>query len=122
MGSTGHKVYPEDYNIMRLDKVNLNDLACLHKAVYGIAPAKDYFQKKYDTRYTSIENIGFLAYDDAGKPAAFYGVIPCFIQCDDQIVLAAQSADTMTHADHRNKGLFMKLAALTFDLCREVGI
>lgn len=122
MGSTAHKAAPEDYKIARLDKARLVDVDRLHRAVYDATPAKSHFQKKYDTRYTEIENTGFLAYDAAGKPVAFYGVIPCFIQCGGRIVLAAQSADTMTHPLHRNKGLFMKLARLTFDLCSEVGI
>ena len=122
MGSTAHKTHPDDYKIARLDKVRLADLARLHRTVYGAAPSKDHFPKKYDTHYASIENIGFLAYDAADNPVAFYGVIPCFIQCGNQIVLAAQSADTMTHPHHRKKGLFLKLARLTFDLCREVDI
>jgi len=122
MGSTADKTNTNDYNIARLDRGRLLDLARLHKIVYRVSPANNHFQRKYDTGYTGIENIGFVAYDVAGEPVAFYGVIPCFIQCGDQIVLAAQSADTMTHTDHRNKGLFMKLARLTFDLCKEVGI
>ena len=122
MGSTAHKAHPDDYKIARLDKARLTDLARLHRTVYAATPAKSHFQRKYDTRYTGIENIAFLAYDATGKPVAFYGVIPCFIQCAGQIVLAAQSADTMTHPHHRNKGLFMKLARLTFNLCSEVGI
>jgi hypothetical protein len=122
MGSTADKTNSDDYNVARLDKVRFPDLAHLHKIVYRTNPGNDHFQRKYDTSYTGLENIGFLAYDAAGEPVAFYGVIPCFIQCGDQIVLAAQSADTMTHTDHRNKGLFMKLARMTFDLCKEVGI
>jgi hypothetical protein len=122
MGSTADKTNTSEYNIARLDKARLPDLARLHKMVYWTSPANDHFQRKYDTGYTGIENIGFLAYDVAGEPVAFYGAIPCFIQSEDRIVLAAQSADTMTQTDHRNKGLFMKLARLTFDLCKEVGI
>jgi GNAT acetyltransferase-like protein len=121
MGSTADKSNTDDYKITRLDKVRLADLSRLHKTVYGVTPAKDHFQRKYNTGHTGIENVGFLAYD-AGEPIAFYGVIPCYIQCGAQIVLAAQSADTMTHADHRKKGLFIKLARLTFDLCKQLGI
>lgn len=122
MGSTTDKTHTDDYKIVRLDKAGLADIARLHKMVYGVTPAKGHFQRKYNTSYTGIENIGFLAYDAASKPVAFYGAIPCFIQCGDETVLAAQSADTMTHPKHRNKGLFIKLARLTFDLCRKVGI
>lgn len=49
-------------------------------------------------------------------------MIPCFIKCGDRVFLTAQSADTMTHPLFRNKGLFTRLARLTFDLCKQVGI
>src|SRR5678815_258028 len=97
MGSTAHKAHSDDYKIARLDAVRLADLAHLHRTVYGVTPEKDHFQRKYETHYTGIENIGFMAYDATDRPVAFYGVIPCFIRCGSQIVLAAQSADTMTH-------------------------
>jgi len=122
MGSIAHKIHSEVYKTTRLDKNRLADVAHLHTEVYGVTPAKDHFSKKYETHYTGVENIGFLAYDALGKPVAFYGVLPCLIQCGQRIVLAAQSADTMTHPDHRNKGLFIKLARLTFDLCKEVDV
>jgi hypothetical protein len=40
----------------------------------------------------------------------------------DRVVLAAQSADTMTHPHYRYKGLFVELANLTIQLCRDNGI
>jgi hypothetical protein len=110
------------YSIKRLDKNRLKDLAVLYTAVYNCRASKNYFLKKYDTSYTGVENVGYIAYDQGKKPVAFYGVIPCFIQYENQIILAAQSADTMTHPSHRCKGLFKKLATITFDLCRMSGI
>jgi hypothetical protein len=38
------------------------------------------------------------------------------------LLLAAQSADTMTHPAFRNRGLFVKLAGMTVDLCRRTQI
>ena len=55
-------------------------------------------------------------------PIAFYGVIPCFLKFGGEIIVSAQSADTMTHPEHRNKGLFAELALTTFQLCRELNI
>ena len=112
----------KEYSITRLNKNNLNDLAKLHSDVYGAAVAGNYFPKKYDTAYTGVENVGFIAYNPNGLPVAYYGVIPCFIQFGSQIILAAQSADTMTHPQHRYKGMFMELSNMTFVLCRELGI
>src|SRR5687767_8548424 len=107
----------KEYSIVRLNKANLKDVARLHSAVYTPVVDDHYF-KKYDTIYTGIENIGFIAYK-ADIPIAYYGVIPCFIEFGDQKILAAQSVDTMTHPKFRMKGMFMELSNKTFELCRE---
>jgi len=111
-----------EYLISRLNANNLKDLARLYAEVYGTAAAVDYFPKKYDTAYTGVENIGFIAYNMDNLPVAYYGVIPCFIQYGNKVMLGAQSADTMTHPKHRYKGMFVELSNRTFDLCRELGV
>jgi len=110
------------YTIERLSANNLPDVEKLHAAVYGKMPQPGFFIKKYDTSFTAIKYIGFVAYNIDRIPIGYYGVIPCFIRFDDRIVLAAQSADTMTHPQHRFKGLFVDLSNLTFQLCRSSGI
>lgn len=112
----------KEYSITRLNKSNLKDLARLHSEVYSNAVTCNYFSKKYDTAYTGVENVGFIAYNQGSLPVAYYGVIPCFIQFGNERMLAAQSADTMTHPKHRYKGMFMELSKMTFFLCRELGI
>jgi GNAT superfamily N-acetyltransferase len=109
-----------EYSIVRLSKSNLEDLARLHSVVYAPVAA-DHYVKKYDTAYTGVEYVGFIAYND-GIPIAFYGVVPCFVQSATEIILAAQSADTMTHPGYRMKGIFMELSNKTFELCRQLGI
>jgi len=112
----------KDYTIERLSKKNLGDLDKLHHAVYRKQHPASYFTKKYNTAYTGIEYIGYIAYNRNQTPIAFYGVIPCFIRYKDQLYLAAQSADTMTHPQYRFKGLFVQLANATVDLAQEEGI
>jgi hypothetical protein len=108
------------HTIHRLSIDNLNDVAKLHTAVYGKIPPFDFFLK-YDTAFTGVEHIGFIAYDK-DMPIAFYGVIPCFMKIGGKIILAAQSADTMTRAGYRKKGLFAELATKTYELCQNQGI
>jgi GNAT superfamily N-acetyltransferase len=110
------------YRIERLNYNRLKDMAELYEAVYDKFLPTDYFARKYNTAYTKIMYTGFLAYDKTNLPAAYFGVIPCFIQYNNEPVLAAQSADTMTHPEHRNKGLFVLLARFTYDLCRNENI
>ncbi len=111
-----------EYRVERLNKGNITDVARLHSEVYGVAVANDYFQKKYDTAYTGTEDVGFIAYNHDHIPIAFYGVIPCFIEYSGKTILAAQSADTMTHPGFRFKGMFVELSNLTFELCRKLDI
>src|SRR5689334_7506717 len=110
----------KEYSIVRLTRERLKDLARLHSAVYAPVP-DDYYFKKYNTAYTGVEYVGFIAYQFS-LPIAFYGVIPSFIQYKNTRVLAAQSADTMTHPAYRLKGMFMDLSNKTFALCRQLGI
>jgi len=111
-----------EYRIERLNGENLTDVEKLHAAVYGKIPPHNLFPMKYDTAFAAIQHVGFIAYNTQNMPVAFYGVIPCFIRFEDKIILAAQSADTMTHPDYRYKGLFTELASLTYQLCRSSGI
>jgi hypothetical protein len=110
------------YIVERLNTEHLTDIEQLYAAVYGKQATPGFFAKKYDTAFTGVEYTGFIAYNSQRQPIAFYAVIPCFIKCGDQIILAAQSADTMTHPDHRIKGLFVELSLTTFQLCRDLNI
>ncbi|CAN5517881.1 hypothetical protein BH09BAC6_BH09BAC6_11740 [soil metagenome] len=110
------------YLIERLCAKNIGDVAKLHAAVYGKLPPAGFFENKYDTAFTGVKYNAFIAYNNQGLPIAFYGVIPCFLRFDDSIVLAAQSADTMTHPLYRNQGLFVELAKRTFEVCCSAGI
>src|ERR1700743_8364 len=109
------------YKIVRLTAKNITDVERLHAAVYNRQPRPGFFYKKYNTAFTGIEHVGYLAYDRE-LPIAFYAAIPCFLSVNNVKVLATQSADVMTHPDYRNKGLFVELALTTFQLCRELNV
>jgi GNAT superfamily N-acetyltransferase len=108
--------------IERLSESNLDDMKRLYRAVYGPSQQVPDFRKKYATDWAGACYIAYLAYDPASQPIAYYGVLPCIIQYGEVSVLSAQSGDTMTHPDHRGKGLFALLSKKTFELCRQEGI
>ena len=112
----------KEYSIIRLSKQNIKHLAQLHAQVYSTKVSEDYFKKKYNTAYTGIENVGFLVYNKNDKPVAFYGVVPCFIKFENELILVAQSTDTMTHPEYRYQGMFVELSTMTFDLCKKLNI
>ncbi|MEO6630355.1 MAG: GNAT family N-acetyltransferase, partial [Mucilaginibacter sp.] len=112
----------DNYTVERLTAGNMADVELLHAVVYDKDVHPGFFTKKYDTAFAGVEFTGFIAYTTRRQPIAFYAVIPCFMQSGDDLILAAQSADTMTHPAYRNKGLFVELALTTFQLCRELNI
>ncbi len=111
----------EDYFVERLSSERLHHLEQLYEAVYKRKASHNFFGIKYNTAYTGQKYLGFIAYRDK-IPIAYYGVVPCFLQCEDKKILAAQSADTMTHPEFRQKGIFVELAKMTFDLCNRSGV
>lgn len=111
-----------DYRIERINEDRLKDLLQLYKASFGKTYSIRYLQNKFNTQYTGISFVGYLAYDQENQAAAYYGVFPCYINYKGRQVLSAQSGDTMTHPAHQGKGLFTKLARLTYDLAKELKV
>jgi hypothetical protein len=112
----------ENYRVERLSQENILHLISLYDKVFRIRISEEYLQKKYNTLKFGASYIGFISFSSSGSPVAFYGVIPSVVQVDGKKMLAAQSADTMTHPDHQRQGLFVTLATKTYDLARAEGI
>lgn len=113
----------DSYQYVRIDDANLAHLAHLMDTVYGSRTDLAQLSRKYATAALGGQHLGYLAYA-AGEShaAAYYGVFPLKIQVDGRTYLGAQSGDTMTHPDHRGKGLFAKLARHTYALAQAEGI
>ncbi len=111
-----------EYRFERLNKDLLKHLVTLYNNVFKIKTTSDFLIKKYDTAYTGISYIGYLAFDTENKPAAYYGVFPMLAEIDGARNICAQSGDTMTQQNHQGKGLFITLAKLTFELAAKEGV
>jgi GNAT superfamily N-acetyltransferase len=112
----------DQYIFQKLSQATLHHLVGLYHEAFGKKVAFEFLARKYDTQKFGAAYIGYLAFTSAGQPAAFYGVLPCIVHLNGQRILAAQSADTMTHPDHRQKGLFTALAKKTYSLAKENNI
>jgi GNAT superfamily N-acetyltransferase len=110
------------YHYNRISDDSLSDLQQMQRLCYGSAHSINEFQNKYDTEVFGLKNIGFIAKDENGDNAAFYGVFPITINYESKSYLAAQSGDTMTVPEHRKKGLFVALAKDAYQLAREKGV
>lgn len=110
------------YTIRQFTVLDIPALEKLHKAVYGQAKPSSYYARKYDVAFTGKPPLGYIAYDEHQQPVAYCGALPCFLQSGNDIVLAAQWADSMTHPQLRAKGLFTKLSKKAFELCQSEGV
>ncbi len=117
MGNNGKK-----YIIQRLSSVNIVDISTLYETVYKRKISAVQLLKKYNTTHTEIDFTGFIAYDLADNPIAFFGVTPCYIQYNHHLILAGQATDAMTLPEVRMTGLFSELSQKTYDLCEANGI
>lgn len=112
-----------EYNFIRISEKNLKDFQKLGENAFGSKSSYEDVKKLFDTSDWGKDYIGYLAYSNkTNEVAAFYGVFPCFAEFDGKKYLVAQSGSTMTHTNHRKKGLFYSLAQKTFELAKEEGI
>lgn len=111
-----------NYTIKRLEKGKFEDLQKIYTDVYGKSPSIDELSALYDTEVFGAFTIGYLAYDESGNPAAYYGVFPIKMYINNQVVLGAQSGATMTSPSHQKKGLFVRLAEQTYKTAFEEDI
>lgn len=111
-----------EYTFVRVSSDNLTHLQLLYKVAFNAVVSIDFFKKKFDTSAMGAEWLGYIAFDEKGTPAAYYGVFPCVCDYFGEKILVAQSGDTMTHPEHRGKGLFIQLAKKTYDLARNNGV
>ncbi|MDI1257438.1 MAG: GNAT family N-acetyltransferase [Flavobacterium sp.] len=109
------------YTIVPFSEQNIAHFPVLYRAVYGKEIALEHVTRKFDTKYLIDGFFGFFAYDGS-KPIAFYGAIPVQMCYKNKTEIAAQSVNTMTHPDYRGKGLFIKLAKMTYEKMAEAGI
>lgn len=108
-----------EYTIQRISRHNLKHLLPLFLAAFNKKSSEAELLKKYDTDFLGVSYLGFIAFDHQGEAAAYYGVFPTEAIVAGKKHLIVQSGDTMTHPKHQGKGLFIKLANQTYQLCAE---
>jgi hypothetical protein len=121
--SIQNKDHHPDYLCERINQTHYHYLQELFFYAFRTTIIIRQIEKKFNTIHLGEEVIGYLAIDKrTGKAAAYYGVFPVQLIGKETIIQSAQSGDTMTHPHHRKKGLFIHLAKLTFEACREKNI
>lgn len=111
-----------NYKLSRLTKNNLKDILPISKSAFGKAFVWQDVVNKYSIPGWSESYIGYISYDEKNLPVAYYGVFPCKLRINKKIIISSQSGDTMTHSEHKGKGLFVRGATLTYQLAEDNGI
>lgn len=110
------------YRYERISKKSLPAIANLYKDCFNLKVSTQDLEKKYNTDSFGESYTGFIAIDNNESVGAYYGVFPCSVKCNGEVLLASQSGDTMTGPNHRKKGLFSSLAKETYDLVGHLNI
>src|SRR5262249_28991583 len=77
--------------------------------------------RKYGGQFGALAGFSYAALTDDGEAVAACGMLPWPIRFGDRVEIAAQVVDAATHADHRRRGLFTRLAELAHARCVEAG-
>lgn len=112
----------EEYTFIRINDNEYARTKELYLKSFGIEQSLEAIRHKYDTNSSGIKNIGYFAIAADGSTAAYYGVFPCRFLIHGKDVLCAQSGDTMTAPAHQGRGLFTRLAKMTYDLAQQQGV
>ncbi len=99
-----------EFNPFSFDRVE--GLKEVYKLCFDTIIEGDYFNWKYCDNPAG-EVVAYTA-TDGDTIAAFYGVIPELYIVNGEPVKIYQSMDTMTHPNYQRRGLFSKLAKMTY--------
>jgi hypothetical protein len=105
----------QEYTFYKITENEFEKLIPLMQNCFGMDVNVEYFRWKFlDNPAGSF--IGFVAeHKSTGMISAYYGVIPEKYNLIDKECVLYQSCDTMTHSEHRRKGLFNKLARVCYE-------
>lgn len=113
----------KNFVIEKLSEERLKDVQYLFKVSFCFEVSIDVIRHKHINCHGINKYIGFIAYDkETREPAAYYAVYPGFLNFNHNFILVAQSGDTMTNPKFQKQGLFVKLAEITFDYAKTIGI
>jgi hypothetical protein len=113
----------DQYDIEAFSSAHFPLLKLLYKNAFNEAISLQEIEKRFNTNALGGPVIGFIAIHKSTKtPAAYYGVFPFKAVFNNEVIQVAQRGDTMTHSDHRRKGLFVFLGELTKEACKKKGI
>lgn len=103
--------------------LNLVEMSELGRSYFGEGELSD----PEFLRWQYLDNpngrvIGYVARNEAGKIIGQYVVAPISIRCEQQILPASFSLNTLTHPEYFGQGIFVELGKMAYKKCSELGI
>lgn len=111
----------DSFVYQRLSDGNLKDVQFLFETVFKQSITLDQLEKKYDTTYTGIKHIAFLAYEK-DMPVAFYGALPQSFSNGSEYFVGVHTCDSITLPEYQRRGLHQSLAIKSYDLMKSLGV
>jgi len=108
----------KEYSLHKLRENEFHKLIPLMQNCFDQKVNIDYFKWKFQNNPAGFV-FGFYAKNQNNEIAAYYGLIPQFFIINNVRRTIYQSCDTMTHSNHRRKGLFQKLALHCYKKLKE---
>lgn len=87
----------------------------------GYPRTLEHLRWQYFANPTRHINVEFALADDESRVAAIYSVMPVAVKIGHRVGLGCQSLDTLTDADFRGKGLFVKMAQTMYSRLESEG-
>lgn len=107
--------------IRQITEEDMPAIIKLHQRCYGRMPDVKALRRRMNAWGAAFSALGFVAVA-GGAIVASYTVFPSIVYIRGAPTLIAQSGDTMTAPEFSGRGLFTKLALLTYELCRQKGV
>lgn len=93
----------------------------LFREVFKKRVSEEYLTKKYDTSWTGLKHVAWLAYQ-SGQPVAMYGALPQRFRQGNDTFLGVHTCDSFTLETHQRKGLHQELALRAYECMRGEGV
>lgn len=113
-----------EYKFERLDFSNPEDMQKLVDLQNAVYAGKHVFTSStFQHWYLNNPNGRVVSYNAlcGNIIVAHYALVPVKMEIEGRVVLGLLSMATVTHPDHRGKGLFKKLAKMTYDYAAQNG-
>jgi GNAT superfamily N-acetyltransferase len=110
---------PTSWTIRAAFEDDLDAIRALYADVWGYSRPQSFDRWRYVSPPQGFCPIAIAVDDD--RVVGAYTIWPVKIRVGNQVLLGAQSMDTMTHPDYQGQGVFTKLAEACYDIAAERG-